>query len=188
MAEARHAQAAHQRWVRFVADDNHDRRRVKEAIGLDVPAHFIQNGVARGKQRGEVRRRRAGDEASAGSRWQAERVYHPAKRDLFELGVNWRDGDQPGVLVPGGGQPARRDGGRERAADDEAEETRASGRQGSRRANLVQQSEHSAWIRLVGGEWLFKVDETSKSVGAGTHTALVQALPVAFGPRRRIVE
>jgi hypothetical protein len=44
---------------------------------------------ARGEQRGEIRRRRGSDEACAGSSWQAERLHHPAERDLFELGVDW---------------------------------------------------------------------------------------------------
>ena len=78
--------------------------------------------------------------------------------------------------------------GRQRAADDEAEEARAGGGHGGRRADLVQQRENSARIRLVGGERLFKLGETSEGIGRGTHTALVQALPVAFGARRRIVE
>ncbi len=48
--------------------------------------------------------------------------------------------------------------------------------------------ENSARIGLVGGEWLFKLVETSEGVGRWTHTALAQALPVAFGARRRVVE
>ena len=44
-----HAQAAHQRRMRFIADDDGDGRRAEEAVGLDIPAHALQNGVARGE-------------------------------------------------------------------------------------------------------------------------------------------
>src|SRR5262245_2486669 len=60
VAEACHAQAAHQRRVRLIADDDGDGRRAEETVGLDIPAYSFQDRVTRCKQRGEIRRCRAG--------------------------------------------------------------------------------------------------------------------------------
>ncbi len=70
---------------------------------------------------GERRRLRSGDEADRGLRRQPEDVEDPAGGDLLDDGGRGAHRRQPRVLVPGRGQPVRGEGGRRRAADDEAE-------------------------------------------------------------------
>ena len=66
---------------------------------------------------------------------------------VLEGGGHRRGGPQAGVLVPRRGEDARRDRGRQRAADHEAEEARAGRAEGRRRSRLVEQRQHA-----LGGE------------------------------------
>ena len=66
-AQAEQPQRLEQRRMGLLAHDDRDRRRAEQAIGLDVPAGARQHDVARRRERGEVRHRRAGDERALGA-------------------------------------------------------------------------------------------------------------------------
>ena len=74
--------------VHFLADHDGDRRRAKQALGLDVPAGACQQGVARGRERREVRGRGAGHETAATVPGQMKQILQPIQRNLFELGAD----------------------------------------------------------------------------------------------------
>ena len=106
----------------------------------DVPAVPAQHLVAGRGQAGEVGHRPAGDEADRAARREPEQVEQPGLGELLDGGVRRGQDPQPGVLVPGAHQPVDREGGRVRAADDEAEEpaARHRGQPGlARRGELV---------------------------------------------------
>ena len=70
------------------ADEHRDRRRSKQALGLDIPRLPGEERVSGRRQAGEIRLRRAGDEPRAAFRRQPQEAEHPAHGDLFELGGN----------------------------------------------------------------------------------------------------
>jgi hypothetical protein len=60
--EAQKAQSAVYGDVALLADDNPDRRRADQSVGLNVPAGRLKHAVAGGRERGEVRHLAAGHE------------------------------------------------------------------------------------------------------------------------------
>ena len=76
-----------QRRMRLVADDHRDRRRAEESVAPRRPSrHCASTAWRAARERGEVRHRRAGDEAPRQFRRQAEHVEQPAQRDLLQRG------------------------------------------------------------------------------------------------------
>lgn len=110
--------------MRFFAHNHRHRRRPKQPIRFHIPSRRVQHGMARGSQTAKVRRRGAGDEAPACPLWQAEQVYQPAQRDGFQLGCQWSQRCERGVLVPCAGQPVRDECRRQSSANHEAKEAR----------------------------------------------------------------
>ena len=111
--------------MHLLAGEHAQRRRARQAIALHVPARVQQNGVARSGKAGEVRHLAAGDEADAARRRQAQQLTHPAPGGLLGDGQGRAQRVPDGVLIPGGHEPVRRYGDRQRAADDEPEVARA---------------------------------------------------------------
>jgi hypothetical protein len=73
-----------QRGMDFVADDHADRRRMEEAVPLDVPSGAREDGVPRSRQPREVRGRRAGDESAAAAVGQSKNLSDPAQDDVLD--------------------------------------------------------------------------------------------------------
>ena len=122
-AEAEVAQHQVDRVVPLLARPARARRasRPGRASATSQPAR-AQHRVAAGGEAGEVGHRAAGHEAHGAPRREAEQVEHPRLGDVLDRGVRRGDGAQPGVLVPGAGQPVGGHRGGVGAADDEAEE------------------------------------------------------------------
>ena len=97
--------------------------RAEQAIRFDIPTGLLQNGVTRGRQSGEVGDGGPGHEGPGGSSRQPQHVEQPAQRNLFENGPNGAGREQAGALVPGAGKKIGGERGRQRAAQDESEES-----------------------------------------------------------------
>ena len=137
-AEAEQAEHAPHRRVHLGADDHRDRRRAVQPVVVDVPAGARQHRVPGRGQRGEVGHRRADDERAAAVGREPQRVERPAQRRRLDRRRRRRHHVQRAVLIPGRGQPVRRDGHRQRAAVDEAEVAAARHRDRGRRAEAVE--------------------------------------------------
>src|SRR5213594_606551 len=139
----------------LLADDDRDRRRSKQAPCLHIPSPPREQCVSSRRQAGEVRLRRAGDEAGTALRRQPQQAQHPAHRDFLELGGDRREDHDTRVLIPGACKPVRRQRRRKGAADDEAEETPARRGHRRRRSQLIQLRDDGLrvgrrlWKRLV---------------------------------------
>ena len=94
--------------VHFLANDDGDGRRPKQAAGVDVPALTREEGVQGSRQRREVRDRRACHEPCPAAVRQPEHVEHPLRRDFFESRRGRRLDDAAGILIPCAGEPVRR--------------------------------------------------------------------------------
>ena len=103
-----------------LAGQHPDGRRTDQAVALDVPAPIGQHAVAGRGEAGDVGHLAAGDHGDRRGRRQVQRLEHPGRGDLLEHRRGRASGEEPGVLIPGGRQEVGRDGGRQRAADDEA--------------------------------------------------------------------
>jgi len=110
--------------VAAFAADNVDVRRALQAVDVDVPAVLAEHGVAGDGQRGEVGHLRAGHQANAGFRRQAEQIEQPFGDDFFDEGGCGRGVVDLRILVPGGSQPVGGDADGGGAADDEAKVAR----------------------------------------------------------------
>jgi hypothetical protein len=73
------------------------------------------------RERGRVRALRAGDESGRNPLRETEDLHEPVCGHLLDRGGHGRQDDGEAVLVPGGREPVRGDGGRQCAADHEAE-------------------------------------------------------------------
>ena len=102
------AQRVEDRRVRLLVRDHAHGGRADQPARLDVPARVAQHAVPGGGERGDVGHLRARDEPEAGVGGQPEQLEHPAPDGLLGRGGGRRHGVQPGVLVPGGGEPVRR--------------------------------------------------------------------------------
>ena len=98
-----------------------DRRRPVEPVPRDVPVRLRQDVLSGGGERGRVRALGAGDEAAGDPVRQPEQLGEPPGRHRLHRGSRRRQDDREAVLVPRRCEPVRGDGGRKRAADDEAE-------------------------------------------------------------------
>ena len=81
----------------------------------------LEHGVACGCEARHVRHLAPRDERERRCRRDAEQVLEPLPGDLFHHGRRRAAHDQARVLIPGRGEPVSRQGGGQRAADDEAE-------------------------------------------------------------------
>jgi hypothetical protein len=109
------------------AAEHPDRRRAGHPVALDIPALAGQQVVASGGEGGDVGHLAAGHHGEGGRRGQAEEVEEPGAHRLLDDRGGRADGVQPGVLVPGRGQPVSGDGDGQGRADHEAEEAGRSG-------------------------------------------------------------
>ena len=92
-----------------------------------------QDRVTGGGERGEVGHRRPGREARTTSRPAVRAARRASRSATSSTTAAAGESDvQAGVLVPGAGQPVRRQGRRQATADDEAEVARAGGRHDAR--------------------------------------------------------
>jgi hypothetical protein len=187
-AEAQDSERLDERGVRLLADDDGDRRRAEEPVGLHVPAGVAQDGVAAAGERRHVGNRRAGDEARGGPRRQAEDVDEPAERDPFELGGHRRDGVQAAVLVPCRGEPAGRDRDRQRAAHDESEEAGTADGESGRRAHLVEQPQYLAGVARAVGQRLVPTGDAAYGGGLRGDASLALGFEVALGTRGGVAQ
>ena len=126
----------------FVANDNRDGRCPEQAAALDIPPLPPKKGVAGRRQAGEVGHRPPGYKAGPRSGRQPQYVEQPGQSDRFDPGGNRGGDNHRSGLVPGGGQPAGRQGDRQNAAGDKAKVTAASGRYRRRRTELVKEREY----------------------------------------------
>ncbi len=136
----------------------------------------------------EARHRRPRHEGAAQPLRQGQHVGQPGEGDLLEERRDRTRHPHPGVLVPCGRQPVRRDRGRKRAADDEAEVAAAGGGHGGRRAGLVEQSERLQCrlrtLRHRAGQF----DETGERSLGRRYGPAVQAIEIGVGPGGRFFQ
>ena len=99
--------------VAFLADENVDPgARPAVRRGGDSSPPELEHVLARSRERGHVRHLAAGDEAGGHPVRQAEQLAQPFECDLLDdAGARCRP-DQARVLVPGRGEPVRRDAAR----------------------------------------------------------------------------
>lgn len=108
--------------VAFLADQHTDPWRALQPAGLDVPPGTGEDGVATGRETGEVRHETAGDGAHRGALGQPEESGQPTFDRLAGGTVRGGHLAKSDVLVPGAREPVCGESHRVRAADDEAEE------------------------------------------------------------------
>ncbi len=134
-------------------DNDGDRRRAEEPIRLDIPPRAVEQRVAGGDEGGEVRHRRAGDEAAAAAGGQVEHIAQPIQRDLLQRGADGRHDGEGAVLIPRTRQPIGGERGGQRPAGDEAEIPPAGG--GDRRggADIIEQGEDGGRIGGAFRQW-----------------------------------
>jgi hypothetical protein len=123
-----------------------DPRCPGQAGPLDVPAAPAEQLAPGCREGGSVRHLGAGDEADRAVRWQAEEVGEPAGGDGLDSRSRGRGARDEGVLVPGRGQPVRRQGSRQRTAEDPAEEPAAACRQQSGIGAVGELGDHLAGV------------------------------------------
>jgi hypothetical protein len=111
--------------VRLGSDEHPNRRSADQAVVADVPADASQDGLAGGRQRGDVGHLRARDQPDAGLLGQPKQRPEPVDRDGLDRRGRRRRDRAERVLVPRAGEPVGRQRGRQRAAGDEAEVARA---------------------------------------------------------------
>src|SRR5262249_50013610 len=148
---------------------------------LDVPRGTGAQRVAGGGQPGEVGHGGAGGEAAAGGGREREYGQGPPEPDLLEGGGH-RGGDaEARVLVPGAGQPVRGEGGRERAAVDEAEVASAGVHNRGRRADFVEQRHHRAGIARSLRQRPAEIPEALDRCRRGRHAPPAEGVEIAGG-------
>ncbi len=111
--------------VAVAAGEDTNRRRACEAAIFHIPAGLLKYAVTRGGEAGEMGHLAARDEGETGSLGDPEQVFEPRGGDLFRQGGGGRAGVNAGVLIPGGSQPVRGEGGRHGAAHHPGVETAA---------------------------------------------------------------
>ena len=124
-AHPEHPQRGEHRRVRLGPDQDANRRRAEQAVGLDVPAGFGEHAMARRGEAGEVGHLATGGQAHPCVSRQAEEVQQPLTRDLLRNGCRRTDREAAPVLVPHRRQPVGGDRRVQGAPDDEAEVPRA---------------------------------------------------------------
>ena len=167
-SEPEEADGAVDRAVALGSGDHADRRRSGEAVCLGVVAGSLEHVVARGGKRRPVRHLAARHERERRLLGNPEQLLQPAPGDLFDdRGGRGRQGE-PGVLVPDGREPVRRERDRERAADHEAE---------------VAPARHLGQPRLgVAGERLDHLERVGRPFGKRRVEGLAQLVDRRLGP------
>jgi hypothetical protein len=118
------SRTARQRDVEVGVDQQANRRRARQSARLDVPSDLREDMVARGGEAGRVGHLAAGGDGKRRAGRQAEQVGEPPAHDLLGHGGRGRSDVGEPVLVPRRGHPVGGQGGRERAAEDEAPKKR----------------------------------------------------------------
>jgi hypothetical protein len=181
-SEPEQTKRAVDRGVAFHAGDDAHRRRVAQAVTLDVPAHLGEHVVAGRGQPDGVGGLATGHKSDRGRGRKTEEVLEPGSGTLL--------GDRRGrgqhrverALVPARGHDLRSARGGQGAADDEPEEARPGGRHQPRLGRPEKLIEDLAGrCRPVRKHTPEPSPQRSK-VGRGSHPALRQRRPVV---RRR---
>ena len=180
-AQAGVAQRDEERRVDLIADQDLDRRRSREPVGLDIPAGPREHGVAGGGEPGEVGHRRPGREPDGRAGGQPERLQHPALGDRLDRRRRGRARAREPVLVPGGGQPVGRQRGGQRAAGDEPEVARPGAGDGRRPGGGDQPLDHLDRVRALLGQRLVERRHRVLVGDGGAHAALTDPREVLLG-------
>ena len=181
-AQPQEAQRHEDRGVGVLADEHPHLRRSVQALGLDVPAGPLENGVTTGGDPGEVRHRAACGEPEAGILRQAERLEHPAPGDLLRHRGGGAADVQARDLIPGAGQPVRPERGRQRPTDHEAEVARTAQRDQSRLRRVRQLLHDLCRILALVGELPVQGLAQVRDARPFGHRTTVDPGEVAAGP------
>jgi hypothetical protein len=111
--------------VAVLAGQDAQLRRAGETAPLDIDAAILQQPVPGRCERRRMRHLAAGDQRERGGFGQAEQRLQPCAADFFRYGSRRATDIGGAILVPGRGQPIRREGDGQRSADDETEEASA---------------------------------------------------------------
>ena len=152
LAQPEEAQRSQDGDVHLFADHHVDLRGPEQPPLRHVPAGAGQQRVTCGSEPGEVRHLAAGDEAHPRVQRQPEEPVQPPPRGVLQHRHRGRGDVQTGVLVPGGGEPVRRQRDRLAPADDESEESRTGGGQEPRLARARQEIQHGRRVLPLLGE------------------------------------
>jgi hypothetical protein len=134
--------------VHLVANDDGDGRRTEKAPRFHIPTFAGEQGVSGRGQTRHIGRGGARDEASPGSGGQRQEIDQPSEGNILESGGDGRLYAQGGVLIPGRGQPVRRQGSGQGPTNDEAKVAAARAGHRRRGADLVELGQHVC--RLAG--------------------------------------
>jgi hypothetical protein len=151
----------------------------REAVAFDVPAHAGQDASACGGERAEVGDGGAGDERAAALGREPEDLEHPAERHPLQHGGRGCHAHVDGVLVPGPGEPVRRERRRQHPTRHEAEEPRAGDRDGGGRRHAIEQLDDPRGVGRCLGEWLVERGERRHRLGRRRHPALREVVEIA---------
>ena len=106
------------------ADEDGDRRRAVQSIGLDVPSGALEDGMTSRREADRVPEAGAGRKAEARVLRESEQLEHPSPGDFLGRRRGRGERVQRGVLAPRGGEPVGRRRCRQGSADHEAEVAR----------------------------------------------------------------
>ena len=163
----------------FLSHDDLDRWCVEQPVRFHVPSRGGEHRVPGGRQGGEIGDGRPGDESAPRAGRQTEQIGQPAQGDVLQTAADRRTDPQAAVLVPGGGQPARRHRLGEGPADHEAEEPAACGRERRRRAQPVEHG-HRLPRRAAGvGQGLGELRQGVDGRRVRAHPPVGQGIEVA---------
>ncbi len=171
--------------VGLLADDHRDRGSPEQALGLHVPAGLPQHRAPGRGQRGEVGHGRPGHEGAGAGRRQTQQLQDPAQADGLQQGGARGHVVKGAVLVPGARQPVGRQRGRQRSADDEAEEPRSGHGHGRRCYRRVQQLQHLCGLGGGLGQGGVQRGQPGDRPGFRGHAAGGQLLQIADRPLGR---
>ena len=107
--------------VALGTDEDADAWSALEAAAGEIPAGALELVVPCRCERGHMGHLTAGDEACRDAGGQHEELAQPVQADLLDNGRARPGDDEPGVLIPGRGEPVGSQRGGQRAADHEAE-------------------------------------------------------------------
>jgi len=186
-AEPEHAKRLVDRAVALGTDDDLDRRRAREPVRLDVPAHGTKHLGACDCKADEARHLRTGDERT-GLRGHLEELGDPAQHDVLDRRSRRRAFAAPRVLIPHRRQPIGRDRRRKPTADHPAEEPPARHRTQPRVDGARELVDHRARIaRRIGQRPIERVEHRG-GVAARRDRPLRQAVEKARREIRGVLE
>ena len=180
-ADSQHAKRLQQRRMRFLPGDHADLGRAKQTVGLDIPTLARKHCMAGCGQRGEIRDRRSGDEAGGSARRQIEHLAQPAQCDALQASHARGNAAVGAVLVPGPGEPVRRQCHRQRATDHETEKPRSGHRHRSGSDDPVELRERVLRIGALRRQGLIQLFQRRHRSVTRRHGAMAQRLQIGRG-------